>query len=328
MHSNKEYTEIKAISNSSLNLLEQSPKKFLKFYNLEFEESDKKYFLIGSAIHCYILEYNEFFKRYKFLDYTAPNSANKKLFLDLYISSKGDKNERLINAYKKSYSTYAAKDETVLEKAKELLKELSSYLKYLKYKDKGIDIIPGYLKTYLEKLKKELTNNTTANNLLFSVPTEINDIDIFNELPIIWEQTIENTPYTLKALLDRVILDHDKKLIQLIDLKTTVDIKEFKTSSFFKYHYDRQLSFYSLAIMNYFKQEYPDLNIEDYTIEHYIVAVNKEMEPETAVFKITNSTILNASKQVSNLLNIAHWHLSNNKWEYSKEHYENGYETI
>src|SRR5690554_2153347 len=329
MHSNLDYSTYQAISNSSLNLLEQSPKKFLKFYNLEFEEKDEKYFLLGSAIHCYILEPEEFNKRYKFLDVQTPNSANKKQFIEELINNKSkDSSTKLIEAYKKSYASANLKDESILEKAKELKKELSPYLKSLKYKEQGIDIVPGYLKAYLEKLKLKLKSNPTSKDLLFTEATVLRDLEVHNELPIFWETTKEGYTHKFKALLDRVMIDHDNKIIKLVDLKTTVDLVKFKEESFFKYHYDRQLAFYSKALMSYFESEYPDKNIEEYSIEHYIVAVNKDADPESIVFKISNNTILSAAKRVSELIDIAHWHFVNNKWEYSKECYENGYETI
>ena len=123
--SEKDYYKVKAISNSSLNLLETSPRKFYKFYNQELEEEKEAYFKQGSAIHCYILEPKEFSKRFKFLDYVTPNSPNKKQFIEAYLKAKGKEEDKLIKAYKASYSTTS--DETALTKAKELKEELKKH---------------------------------------------------------------------------------------------------------------------------------------------------------------------------------------------------------
>lgn len=327
MHNNIDYSTVKAISNSSLNLLESSPRKFLKFYNQEFEEKDETYFKQGSAIHCYILEPDEFKKRYKFLDFSLPNSPNKKQFVEFYLNSKGTEDERITEAYKKSYVTTTS-DEVALKKGTELKEELKGYFKSLKYQNSDITVFPMYFKALLEKIKSELLYNPKAKELLFTEVNEIKDIDIFNELPIYWTMKKEDSEYNFKALLDRVIIDKDNKKILLIDLKTTKDIDKFGTESFFNYHYDRQLAFYSLAVLKFFEQQYPQEDIEKYSIEHYIAAVNKENKPEARVFLVSEKTILNASQQIVKLLDRIHWHFTNNKWEYSVEQYTDGYEII
>lgn len=323
MHSNLDYSKIKAISNSSLNLLEISPKLFLKFYNQELEEKDEKYFLLGSAIHCYILEPDEFKNRYIFLNYTAPNSSNKEQFIKEYLKAEGKENDKLLKAYTESYSNISTKEETNLNKAKELKKELSSYINYLKLKDSGKNILDSSYKQFLDKLKKELETNEKAKELLFLKESPLVNIEIYNEFPIIWSYK----SYKLKALLDRIIIDHDNKCINLIDLKTTASISKFK-ESFFKYNYDRQLAFYTFGLIALFEQKYPSKNIEEYSINHFIVAVSKDSDPESTVFKVSEPVILEASKKLHELLNIAIWHFENNKWSYSKEQYINGYETI
>lgn len=326
MSNEKDYYKVKAISNSSLNILEVSPRKFIKFYNQKLEEEKEIYFKQGSAIHCYILEPNEFNERFKFLEYNTPNSPNKKQFVEAYLKAKGKEDIKITIAYKVSYTTTS--DEIALTKGKELKKELKNYFKYLEYENNGISVFPFYFKSLLENIKIELERNNKARELLFTKETDLNDIHIYNELPIFWKTGIEGTEHDCKAMIDRVIIDRDKKVIKLVDLKTTNKITEFVNKSFYEYHYDRQLAYYSVAIMKFFKNEFPEDNIEDYTIEHYIVAVSKDNEPESKVLKLSEKVVLNAANQIKKLLERAHWHFTNNKWEYSVEQYTDGYEII
>lgn len=326
MDKEKDYYKVKAISNSSLNILETSPRKFYKFYNQTLEEEKESYFKQGSAIHCYILEPKEFNERFKFLEFNTPNSPNKKQFIEAYLKAKGKEADRLTKAYKASYTTTS--DETALTKAKELKQELKSYFKYLEYENNGIMVFPFYFKSLLENIKHELERNSKANELLFTVATEFDELYIYNELPIYWKLKKDESEYDCKAMLDRVIIDKKNKIIKIVDLKTTNHITEFVNKSFFEYHYDRQLAYYSIAIMKFFKDEFPNDVIDNYTIEHYIVAVSKDSEPESKVLKVSENVVLNAASQIDKLLDRVHWHFVNNKWEYSVEQYTNGYEII
>jgi hypothetical protein len=321
-----DYYKVKAISNSSLNLLETSPRKFIKFFNQELEEDKENYFKQGSAIHCYILEPEEFKQRFKFMEYSSPNSPNKKQFVETYLKTKGKEDDRVLKAYKASYTT--SSDEQALVKGKELKKELKSYFKYLEYEDNGIGVFPFYFENLLKNIKKELERNAKANELLFTKESELRDIHIFNELPVFWETKIKESKYNCKAMLDRVIIDKEAKKISVVDLKTTANISEFSKKSFFDYHYDRQLAYYSIAIMKFFESKFPNNNIEEYKIEHFIVAVSKDNEPESKVLKVSESIVLNAAEQISKLLERVHWHFYNDKWDYSVEQYTEGYEII
>ena len=54
--------------------------------------------------------------------------------------------------------------------------------------------------------------------------------------------------------------------------------------------------------MKFFKNEFPEDNIEDYTIEHYIVAVSKDNEPESKVLKLSEKVVLNAANQIKKII--------------------------
>ncbi len=326
MHNNKNYSTTKAISNSSLGLLQSSPKAFLKFYNQELEEKEESYFKQGSAIHCYILEPLVFAEEYVFLDYSMPNSPKKKSFIELYLKSKGKEDEKLKKAYKKSYST-VLNDEIVLKKAQDLKKELKPYLKMLDLESKGSIVLPKKSEYQLRKIKEAVLNHPKASTLIFKIPENFENVFVYNEVPVYWQVSIENSTYDLKALLDRLIIDKDNKVIQVIDLKSTRKIETFE-ESFTQFEYDRQLAFYSKAVMELFKQEFPKENIEEYKVEHYIVAVNKEDEPECRVYKVRESRILEAANKIKKLLDKIHWHFTNHKWEYSVEQYTQGYEEL
>ena len=116
----------------------------------------------------------------------------------------------------------------------------------------------------LKQIKQNLQEHVAANKLLFNVPTTYT---CHNEFHINWQyKNID-----CKSLLDRVMFDHVNKKIILIDLKTTSDIYNFK-HSVEEFDYYRQIAFYLCAITWYMLNEL-NLNVDDYDLEAYIIAI-------------------------------------------------------
>lgn len=316
----KDYYKLKGyVSSSSLKHI-RNIGKFKKFIDGELEQEDTSYLSFGKLVHLHTLENNVYKDTIVPYEYVVPRSAQQKQFMEDFLNNRNSKlkiDEALIKAYKQNYTT-KEKDETILKKATGLRDSFKTYEKYLKL-SKTKHVIPQKDHTKIKTIDKNLKAHKKANELLFGDADFIDEGNTtsHNETAILWEYK----GVKCKSLLDRVIVDKKNKKITIVDLKTTSNLDEFK-SSFDKYRYDRQLAFYSSAIFHgkhLFIGE--DENIEDYTLECYIVAVDT-INYRVKVSKIDESILLTATKEIAELLQIADWHIKENKWDYSKEYYE------
>lgn len=112
----------------------------------------------------------------------------------------------------------------------------------------------------------------------------------------------------------------NKKII-LIDLKTTVNVYNFK-HSVEEYDYYRQIAYYGLAIQ-WYMQEVLNLNSEEYDFEAYIIAIGKDANNEIRVFNMKNDTTLNEKiASISEALRRISEHISTDQWDHTLEYYE------
>lgn len=164
-----------------------------------------------------------------------------------------------------------------------------------------------------------MEDHKKANELLFKYPETF---EVHNEFHINWEYPNASTLGDLpcKSLLDRVMIDHANKKIILVDIKTTVDVYNFK-HSVEEFDYCRQLAYYWLAIHWYFKNELK-LNIEEYEYETYIVAVQSHDGYEVRVFKFNPKTIEERLVTIDYAIKRIAWHKNNNLWDHMKEYYD------
>ena len=325
----KDYYDIKKVSNSSLSWFQISAKFFkLKLDKELEEEKEPSYFRKGRHIHEYLLEPKEFDKHFTFLDYNIPRSKQQKDFCESYARQRKDStNDKLLRAYNKAYSTKDT-DEKIIKKAKILEKDFQDYIKYIKIKPLYVEILSNSELLKLNEIRTEVLAHKKAKDLLYNeIHNTFGNSDklfIQNELQIQWKHLL-NTE--CKSMLDRIIIDHEKKTIQLIDLKTTSNLSEFK-ESFEKFKYYRQMAFYWLALHWYFENEL-HLNINEYKNETYIIAISTIKPTEIKVFKISNKQLANGFNEIDRLMIELSWHFKNDKWDYSKSYYEGeGIETI
>ncbi len=318
----KDYYDVKAVSNSSLSWLKNgSPKYFKMKFDGLIEEPTKSYFEKGQQIHMYILEPEEFDKEYTFLSYSKPKSAQQKEFCDSFARlRKGKRDEKLVVAYKKAYTTKES-DDKVLEKAKILEKQYTEYIKFIKISPMT-KVLPSSMLTQLNESKVNLRAHTKARGLLFNdehiVFGDSDKLFIQNEFSIYW--TYPNG-LKCKSMLDRLVIDYENKKVQLVDLKTSAHLYSFK-EKVDEYAYYRQLAFYWMAVYWYFK-EVLKISLEDWTKESYIVVVGTSVPYEVKVFELTDTKLDQGAVEIMSLMDTLKWHFDNDQWEYSMQYYNN-----
>lgn len=316
------YEDLTRISNSNIGWFLKKGPRYLKEM-LDGKEGLKASFLDkGTMIHEYILQPEEFWKDYIILDFAVPKVKQQKDLLEFYANAKmvdplASEDDILLMSYNSAYSNNKSIDKRIQE-AKELVELYQNYIEYFKNKDSKKVISFADL-NMLKTIKKNMEDHKKANELLFKYPETF---EVHNEFHINWEYPNASTLGDLpcKSLLDRVMIDHTNKKIILVDIKTTVDVYNFK-HSVEEFDYCRQLAYYWLAIHWYFKNE-PKLNIEEYEYETYIVAVQSHDGYEVRVFKFNPKTIEERLVTIDYAIKRIAWHKNNNLWDHMKEYYD------
>ena len=327
----KEYYNIKKVSNSSLQYLKESPKLFKAFIDKELEEVKKSYFEKGTMMHMYILEPQEFDKKYVFLDFDTPTSQQQKDFLNklAYSRKKESENDKLIRIYSEIYSTKSKSTEKILEEATELKKKYKNYIKYLKLSTVDKVVISENTKTFLEEGLIAVRSHKLANKLLFDTEEDKmrSGYESHNEFMVEW---LHHTGIECKSLIDRLIIDKDNKLIKLVDVKTMASFKDLP-DKFEEFGYFSQLAFYWNAIMwHCIHTLNMDLDeLDEYKKETYIIGIKTKDICECKVLKIQDIQLNFGLNFIEEKMQHLKWHYDNNEWEYPIGYYDSeGYETL
>ena len=311
------------VSNSSLNVLENSPRRFKRFINGELVEEPTSYFTFGEAVHMYLLEPERFKKDVMVLEYTVPKTSQQKGFIEKFVELRENK-VKTKEALKQAFESYYKPNKNWEARATEIFNNFKPYIKYLKYVKNKLIISPK-IEEKIKSIAEEVKGHQIASKLLLDPSIVADNTLRFNELVILWEW--KGIP--CKSMIDRLLIDKEKKLISVVDIKTTSNFMDFK-SSIDKYHYDRQLIFYSWAVYHDIEKiaGITKEELEEYDIEFIIVAIDKN-STEIRVFKYTNPTISKASEEIKSLLERAKWHIDNDKFDYPMEYYKTGgYELV
>lgn len=313
------YEDNTRISNSAIGwFLKKGPRYLRDMLDGKEEGMSAKFLEKGTMIHEYILQPEEFWKDYEILDFEVPKVKQQRDLCEYYSSHKltdplADDDKLLLEAYNNSYNNTKSA-EIRKNEAKKIVETYSDYINYLQISTTKKVISFADL-NMLKQIKQNLQEHVAANKLLFNVPTTYT---CHNEFHINWQyKNID-----CKSLLDRVMFDHVNKKIILIDLKTTSDIYNFK-HSVEEFDYYRQIAFYLCAITWYMLNEL-NLNVDDYDLEAYIIAIQTNGKYEVRVFNMFNvEELLKRKDIISEALTEISYHISSNNWEHTRKYYEN-----
>lgn len=161
---------------------------------------------------------------------------------------------------------------------------------------------------------------------------DIKKKQVLFQIPILFKIQDDN----FKSLLDIILIDHEKKQIRAIDLKTGSKPNKYFKYEFLKYRYDIQAFLYTKALEEYIIQN----GLKDYSIQNplYIhicrntldVPLVFEIEPNV-LYASYNGFRSNSGynyKGVKDLVTEINWHRENNLFEYTMKQYQNKKDTI
>jgi hypothetical protein len=301
-------------SYSSISKLMWNPQAFYQIYVLGHREERQEAHLVqGKIIHAMLLE-NEKFNDYFIISPTALPAGNQKVVIDRvfshYVELKrnGDTRETLaefsdavLDVMKDmNYHQTLKTDQQRLDKI--LTPDSESYWNFLKSKGNKT-LIDQQSYDFCQNAVNLVKTDEYVCGLLGCNTTEFDNKEVYNELPL--QADISNKPYGIKGIVDNLVVDHDKKILYINDVKTTSkDLKDFSESVEF-YSYWMQAVIYSSLV----SVKYSTLISSGYKIVFHFVVIDKNFQ--CYPFPVREQTLVEWMNKLNQTLEKAEWHLVN-----------------
>jgi|TARA_R110000765_G_scaffold82358_1_gene160573 hypothetical protein len=320
------YFDIEAISNSSLAYIDPlsggNPRLFRKFLDGKLPSIDSKAFEIGTLIHAELLEPGTVDVVEENIPAPKVREVLDSMWLRLYGSVPLEESLPIVELEDMDPLTFNAcipddfypkwKGET--RRAK-IIKEGASYWNAL-YLNRGKTMLDPADYHVVTGAVESLKLHPTAINMLQG-NFEDNYEEAVSELELTWTETWavfgteEVVELPMKSKLDRVLFNHTKKTMALVDLKTTrTPIGKFG-DTIFKYNYHRQLAFYQLALT----RAYPEYTF----VDSYITVVQTNKEYPVECFHIEEDLLNLGWELMCSLIDRVAYHTHLGNWGNSME---------
>lgn len=305
-------------SYSSLNKLIWNPQIFYQMYVLGLKEEKLDAHLVqGKLIHLLLLEPEKFEKEFLMTPSSLP-SGNLRVVVDRVfkhyteLSRNGDDRTELAQfdgaildvMRDMNYFQNLKTDQQRLDKI--ITPEAISYWEFLKTKGDKTLIDPDTFKFCTDAVDIIKTNEQVC-RLIGCDVTEFDSKEVINELPVSAE--FSNKAYGLKGIIDNLVIDHDKKIIYVNDIKTTgKDLKDFPETIEY-YSYWLQAIIY-MIIVNHL---YGDLTGQGYETKFHFVVIDRTFQ--SYAFPVSEETLNKWLDRFQDCIAKAEWHYKNRSYE-------------
>ncbi len=330
-----QYRAVKMDSSSSLKEFSMNRRKYHKKYilNEKVEEEDNLATTMGRIVETMLLEPDEFDNRFHMSVITsAPTGLMLEFTEALYKHTAESTNEdgiltksfEELTALAYVDSGFKIKLDAVLSKF--IGSDAEIYYKEIReVRSKGLTVVTTKDVDNATKIVEELrTNDFTAPivNLVKSAR-----YDIHNQLQV---EGYEVEGHLFKSMMDKVIVDHEKRLITVYDLKCTWSVENFYKEYYLYRRAYIQGYLYFWAATHHFN----DLVNDGYrvTTPTFIVCDSTNYTAPL-IYEMTHEAYINAEEGfeykgteypgVKSLIADLKWAIENDKWNISKENYIN-----
>jgi hypothetical protein len=308
------------MSYSGLNKMLFSPMLWYKHYVLQQrEEKVESYLIDGKVIHTLLLDDGSFDKNFILLPSTLP-TGNSRLVIDKVfekhkehiLSSFGtigtldDFGKDILDILKQINLHQALKtDEQRF--AKIITEETTSYFEFLKSRGKR-DLIDSETLQRCNEAVDILRNDSRTGDLLGLYKSEMENIEMFNEIELSMDKDETQLSFGLKGIADSIQVNHDKKCIYINDLKTTgKTISDFEETIKF-YNYNLQAAIYHRLVKHHYKSILKD----DWTLHFNFIVIDKYNQ--VYCFEVSKSTLSLWDDELKKKLLEADWHYKNKQY--------------
>lgn len=308
------------ISHSGLNAFSVSPRSYRRYKDYRDSQLTTASLSLGSAVHCYILEPDEFYDRYILAPKEVPTPMYRT-FVETLVKTKPPQgivynDAQLHQWYDNAYKVAGFKNpgfKRVVERFT-TEKAMQDYYKFLETLGEEKAPITEEDLSKVKTCKESTATHKLAAQLLYGFPLA----DRHAEIEILWQYP--GYKFTMRSIIDALVVDRHNKRAYIIDLKTTSKSVHGFSYSFSLYSYHRQMYLYILATKHYLASL--GENPRDYQIVPYIVAVQTKDNFESAVYMPDPGALKVAQEEVEILLGGMQWHFENNKWDFPQAYYE------
>jgi hypothetical protein len=299
------------MSYSGLNKMLFSPMLWYKHYVLQQrEEKVESYLIDGKVIHTLLLDDGSFDKNFILLPSTLPTGNSRlvidKLFAKAQEGTLTDNSSTIIEILKEINLHQALKtDEQRI--AKIITDETTSYFEFLKSKGKR-DLIDSETLQRCNEAVDILRNDSRTGDLLGLYKSEMENIEMFNEIELSMDKDETQLSFGLKGIADSIQVNHDKKCIYINDLKTTgKTISDFEETIKF-YNYNLQAAVYHRLVRHHYKSILKD----DWTLHFNFIVIDKYSQ--VYCFEVSKSTLSLWDDELKKKLLEADWHYKNKQY--------------
>lgn len=271
------YRQVKAINNSLMGVYEDDYAAFVAYWvnDQALPRKDEEYLTLGSVVDTLLTkpdDYDELFAIFKGKAPTAPQMV------------------KFCSELSKLYSTgmpvegyYSLAYEAAGISTPKLEGFVARFLEYKPYfeflvSSTGKSVITKEQASKAGVIVEQLRNNPYTKAIVNAEDTP--NGQVFNQLEIYGQY--EGIP--TKGAIDRLLVSHTKRTVQPVDFKSSYNVLDFRTS-YFKYRYYRQGSYYSHLLENWLKEKgWGDYKILPFTFvvcstsggQHWLYRMSKE----------------------------------------------------
>ena len=340
----KEYRALEIDSYSSLSCFLKDRKAYAReyIYKDKVDKEEKSFLTIGSIVDCLTLTPEEFDDRFLIVKEVKGPTGQMMDYTNCLLN----KSITHINGWEE---IIPLDDEIMLSCYEQVgfKRDTFDKVKY-RFEKEGRE----YYDFLIKKRQEGIGNKTVITNNDYELAVRISEglkkspitgilinrtsddrTTVINQLPVVFEYN----DYQLKSLMDKVVIDHDKKIIHLYDLKTAYNPEEFE-NNYYRFNYYIQASLYWIALRKWAqKKGYID---RGYTVNHmkFIVCDNTNYY-SPLIYKTTEEHYVQAisgfyregkyHKGLNQIINELKWHKRNNIWNISHDNFkEEGEVTI
>lgn len=243
------YGQSEYISQSALKKLNVSPKLFKD--NLEEDKVETESMIVGRAIDCLITTPDEFHDEFALSGFDKKPGGKMGQMIDLLYQYDYDGEKEI---FKQAYDEVSWGQGYNLDRVYESFQkpEVKDFFGFLvKTKDKTVLTQSQYDKAH--RIRDQFVGDELLTDWRNQFDEEL------NQLAIYWEYD----GVKMRSLLDFLYVDHEKKLLLPVDLKSTYNATRFdKTAR--KFRYDIQAISYTMAVMAMAKELYPGYTVGDF----------------------------------------------------------------
>jgi hypothetical protein len=267
--SEKEYRAVQMDSSSSLKEFSQDRKKYHKKYVLKekVEDDENKAATMGRVVETLLLEPELFESRFHMSTVdSAPTGLMNDFVEALYKRTVeatdvfGKVARTFEDISKDAYvdSGFKIKYEAVMNKFAG--SEAETYYDEIRVvRAKGLTVVTANDMNNAERIVNELKNNFVTRDVVNLVKSS--RYDVYNQYQV---EGFDVLGLQCKGMMDKIVVDHQKKTLQIYDLKCTWSVENFYEEYYLYRRAYIQAYVYYVAGLKILK----DLGIEDYRLEY------------------------------------------------------------